>query len=108
MSRKWLGASRKAISKLIKCSIDVSFEHDYDSDLYMLSKDPDARNWEVLVHCKDGEIHVSSIGKFVAYPGCATHEGEAAWLVEYFNPEKIEIQRPGLETVNIRHPDRAG
>ena len=92
----------------MKRPIDVSFEHDYDSDLYMLSKDPDAMNWKVLVHCKDGKMYVSSIEKFVAYPGCSTHEGEAAWLVEYFNPEKIEIQRLGLETVSIRHPDGTG
>ncbi len=92
----------------MKRPIDVSFEHDYDSNLYMLSKDPDARNWKVIVHCRDGQKYVPSIEKFVAYPGCATHEGEAAWLVEYFNPEKIEIQRPSLETVIVRHPDGPG
>ena len=85
--------------------IDVLFAHDYDSDLYMLSGDPDAKNWQVIVHCKDGKKHVSSIEKFVAYPGCTTHEGEAAWLVEYFKPDKIEIQRPGHKTMTIKHPD---
>ena len=39
--------------------IDVLFAHDYDSDLYMLSGDPDAKNWAVTVHCKNGKKHVS-------------------------------------------------
>ncbi len=89
----------------MKRPIDISFEHDYDSNLYMLSKDLDAKNWKVIVHCRDGQKYDPSIEKFIAYPGCATHEGEIAWLVEYFNPEKIEIQRPSLETVIVRHPD---
>ncbi len=92
----------------MKYPIDVSFEHDYDSNLYMLSKDSGARNWKVVVHCRDGQKYFPSIEKFVAYPGCATHEDEAAWLVEYFNPEKIEIQRLTLKTVSIRHPDGPG
>lgn len=88
-----------------KRPIDISFKHDYDSNLYMLSKDPDAKNWTVIVHCRDGKKYVSSIEKFVAYPGCKTHEGEYAWYVDYFKPEKIEIRRTGLETVIVRHPD---
>lgn len=90
----------------MKRLIDVSFEYDYDSDLYMFSKDPDAEKWKVIVHCRDGQKHVPSIEKFFAYPGCETHEGEAAWLVDYCNPEKIEIQRPGLKAVIVRHPDQ--
>ena len=85
--------------------LDVSFAHDYDSDLYMLSKDPEAENWTVSVHSRDGAEHPSRLEKFVAYPGCDTHEGKAAWLVEYFEPEKIEIRRPGLRAVMVRHPD---
>ena len=86
--------------------IDVSFAYDYDCDLHMLSKDPDAKSWKVIVHCKDGEKHVALPCKFLPYPGCVTHEGEVAWLVEYFfHAEKIEIQRPGLENVIVRHPD---
>lgn len=92
----------------MKRSLDVSFEHDYDSNLYMLSKDPDARNWTVIVHCRDGKKYASSIEKFVPYPGCATHENESAWYVEYFEPEKIEIQRAGLATVFLKHPDGTG
>ncbi len=89
----------------IKRPIDVSFDYDYDSDLYMFSKDPDAKNWKVIVHCNNGQKKVPSIEKFVPYPGCKTHEGEAAWLVEYFNSDKIEIQRPSMKTVTIKHPD---
>jgi hypothetical protein len=90
----------------MKNAVDVSFAHDYDSDLYMLSKDRDAKTWKVIVHCEDGKQHVSSIEKFFAYPGCETHEGEAAWCVDYFDPLKIEIQRPGLKPVIIKHPDK--
>ncbi len=92
----------------MKHPMGISFEHDYDANLYMLSKRPDAKNWRVIVHCRDGQKHVPSIEKFTAYPGSATHEGEAAWLVEYFNPEKIEIQRPRRKTVIVRHPDGRG
>lgn len=99
-----LSKGLRGVKKMI-CGVDVSFAHDYDSDLYMLSGDPDARKWTVIVHCKDGKKHASSIEKFTAYPGCATHEGEAAWPVDYFKPEKIEIQRPGLKTVILKHPD---
>ena len=88
--------------------MDVSFDYDYDSNLYMLTKDPDAENWKVIVHCRDGKKHVPSIEKFFAYPGCATHEGEAAWLIEYYKPEKIEIQLPSLKTEIIKHPDWRG
>ncbi len=102
--RSALNKGWRAAKKMIH-QIDVSFAHDYDSDLYMLSGDPNAKNWTVIVHCKDGKKYVSQFEKFVAYPGCATHEGEAAWLVEYFKPEKIEIQRPGLKTAIISHPD---
>ena len=84
--------------------IDVSFDYDYDSDLYMLSKDPDAENWKVIVHCRDGQKHILSLEKFCAYPGCATREGEAAWSIDYFKSEKIEIQRSGLGAVFVRHP----
>ena len=94
------------IAKRMTTGLDVIFAHDYDSDLYMLSKEPGAMNWTVTVHCKNGKKHLSSVEKFVAYPGCAAHKGEAAWLIEYFEPEKIEIQRPGQKTVSIRHPDR--
>ncbi len=85
--------------------INVSFEHDYDSDLYMFSKDPKAKNWNVTVHCKDGKKYVPSISKFYAYPGCKTHEGEASWMVDYYKAEKIEIERPGKKTVILKHPD---
>ena len=85
--------------------INVSFEYDYDSNLYMLSKESGAENWTVIVHCGDGTKHLPKIEKFVAYPGCKTHEGEPAWLVDYFKPKKIEIQRPGLSGVMVRHPD---
>lgn len=95
------------IANIMKRRIDVSFHHDYDSDLYMLSKDPDAKNWKVIVHCKDGKQYVPTVGTFTPYPGCETHEGEAAWLVDYYKPEIIEIQRPGLEIVTIKHPDKS-
>lgn len=85
--------------------LSVTFAHDYDSDLHMFSKDPDAENWKVIVHCKNEQQYYLSIVKFYAYPGCDTHEGETAWLVDYYQPEKIEIQRPGLETVIMKHPD---
>ena len=90
----------------MKRQIDVSFDYDYDSNLYMLSKDHNAKYWKVIVHCGNGQKHLPSLEKFVAYPGCAPHEGEVAWLVDYFKPEKIEIQRPGLRTVIVRHPDQ--
>lgn len=84
---------------------DISFDYDFDSSLYMLSKDPDAASWKVIVHCKGGEKHFPQIEKFFPYPGCENHEGEAAWLVDYFKPEKIEIQRPKLKAVIFRYPD---
>jgi hypothetical protein len=87
-------------------SIDVSFQHDYDSSLYMISRDPDAKNWTVMVHCQDGKIHTPAIERFIAYPGCETHEGATAWPVEYFRPKTIEIRRPDQKTVTIPHPDR--
>lgn len=83
-----------------------SFAHDFDSDLYLLSKDPGAKSWKVIVHGKDGRKHSRSLEKFSPYPGCATHDGEAAWLVECFQPEKIEIQVPGQQAIFIKHPDR--
>lgn len=86
--------------------IEVSFEHDYDSNLYMISKNPEAHDWEVIVHCRDGRKHVSPVEKFTAYPGCAEHLGEAAWYMEYFQPDKIEIRRPGKKGAFIKHPDR--
>ena len=86
--------------------IDVSFEYNYDCDLHMLSKDPGAKSWKVIVHCKDGEKHVELPCKFLPYPGCSINEGEVAWPIDYFgHAEKIKIQRPGLEDVIIRHPD---
>ncbi len=84
--------------------IDVSFDYDFDSDLYMFSKAPDAKNWKVIVHVKNGDKKVPSIAKYSAYPGSPTHEGETAWSVDYFNAEKIEIQRANLESVFVRHP----
>ena len=89
----------------MKHQLDVTFAHDYDSSLYMLSNDPGAKNWKVIVHCKDGQKHVPSIERFVAYPGCDTHEGKTAWLIEYYEPEKIEIRRPSRTNVVIKHPD---
>ena len=89
----------------MKHHLDVTFAHDYDSNLHMLSNNCDAKNWKVIVHCKDGQKHVPLIEKFIAYPGCATHEGKTAWLIEYFKPEKIEILRPSREAVVIKHPD---
>ena len=83
--------------------IDVSFDWDFDSDLYMLSKAPDAKNWKVIVHLKNGNVDVPSIETFSPYPGCPTHEGEAAWFVS-FHAERVEIQRPSLEPVIVRHP----
>lgn len=86
--------------------LNVSFAHDYDSDLYMLSKDPEAKNWKVIVHCKEGKQYAPPMEKFTAYPGCDTHEGEAAWLVDYYKPETIEVRRPGKKAVIVKHPDR--
>ena len=84
---------------------NISFDYDYDSNLYMLSKDLGAKNWKVIVHCADGKKHVPPIEKFYAYPGCSTHEGEAAWSIEFYKAINIEIKRPGMETVIFRHPD---
>ncbi len=67
----------------MKHSKEFLFDYDFDSDLYMFSKDHDAKNWKIIVHCKGGQKHVPSIEKFAAYPGCATHEGEAAWSVGF-------------------------
>ena len=89
----------------MKHPIEISFEHDSDSNLYLLSADPGANQWEVIVHCRDGKTHQPKIEKFYAYPGRARHEGEAAWLVDYLRPEKIEVRRPGHGTVMLRHPD---
>lgn len=89
----------------MKHSLDFMFDYDFDSNLYMLSKDPEAKNWKVIVHGKDGKKYVPSIEKFFAYPECPPHEGEAAWLVEYYSPTRIEIQQPGLETVSFKHPN---
>ncbi|MCP4425391.1 MAG: hypothetical protein GY803_12925 [Chloroflexi bacterium] len=86
-------------------ALDVSFHYDYDSDLYMLSKDPRAKNWTVIVHCKDGRSHTPALVKFTPYPGCETHEGEAAWLVDYYGAEKVEIKRPLRKSVFATHPD---
>ena len=86
---------------------DVSFSHDYDSDLYMFSKDSDAKNWKVIVHCEDGKEHMPSVEKFIPYPGCDAHEGETAWMVDYYLPETIEIQKPGSKVVIIKYPNLA-
>ena len=86
-------------------ALQISFDYDYDSNLYMLSKAPGAKNWTVIVHCQDGRSHIPSLRKFTPYPGCETHEGEPAWFVDYFRAEKVEIQRPGLKSVFVSHPD---
>lgn len=85
--------------------IKVIFQHDFDSDLYMLTKEPSAANWQVIVHCSDGRKHTPAIENFSAYPGCETHENKVAWPVDYFLAEKIEIRRPGRKTVILRHPN---
>jgi hypothetical protein len=85
---------------------NLTFEHDFDSNLYMISADPGARSWKVLVWCKGGRWHVPELEQFVPYPGCAAHEGEAAWNIEFFQPERIEIQMPGMAAVSFEHPDR--
>ena len=86
-------------------TLDVSFDYDYDSDLYMLSKGLKAKNWMVIVHCKDGRSHTPSLEKFTPYPGCDPHEGAAAWLVDYYGAEKVEIKRPFRKPVFVTHPD---
>ena len=86
-------------------SLEVTFDYDFDSSLYMLTKDPDARNWTVVVHCKNGDSHVTSPDKFSEYPGCETHESKIAWYVDYYEAEKVEIQRSGEHPVFIRHPN---
>lgn len=88
----------------MKLSINISFEHDNDSNLYMISSDPDGNSWKVIVHCRDGRKYSPSVEKFFAYPGCKTHEGSATWMVDYFSPEKIEIQLPNNMKVIIEHP----
>ena len=84
---------------------DISFAHDYDLCLYMLSPDPEARNWTVIVRCGDGKTYRPAIGRFVPCAGCSEREGEAAWSIEYYQAEKIEILRPGCEPVYIEHPE---
>ncbi len=86
-------------------TLQISFDYDFDSDLYILSKDPDAKSWTVIVHCGDGKSHMPPLEKFVPYPGTEVHEGEAAWLVDYFRAEKVEIQRPGQKSEFVSHPD---
>ena len=86
-------------------TIDVTFDYDFDSDLYMVAGDPDAGNWTVIVHCKNGKTHITSPEHFAEYPGCETHEGEIAWYVDHFGAEKVEVQRSGQESVFVRHPN---
>ncbi len=83
----------------------VSFAHDYDSDLYMLSNATGAHDWTVIVHYDDGKTRTPRVEKFVPYPGTHAHDGEAAWMVECFRPKTIEIQRDGEKSVTIKHPD---
>lgn len=85
---------------------NISFAHDYDLSLHMLSADPEARNWTVIVHCEGGNPHTSAMEKFVPCSGCGRRDGEAAWIIEYYKAEKIEIQRPGCEPVFIKHPEK--
>jgi hypothetical protein len=91
----------------MKYPLSIYFEYDYDSNLYMLSKDADAGLWKVIVHCGDGKKYFPSIDKFVAYPGCAAHKSEAAWFVEYYKPEIIEIQRFDEKPLIVKHPDKS-
>lgn len=85
--------------------INILFRHDYDSDLYMLSKDFDAKDWKVIIHCIDGEKHIVQPDEFLPYPGTTEVRGEISWCIERFGAQKIEIQRPGLEPLIIAHPD---
>lgn len=107
--RGWMRLAKKynlsCLLKIQKSFMEVSFSYDYDSDLHMLCKEPEAREWKVLVHCANGEKHSPSIETFTPYPGCDPHEGAVAWLVDYFRPETIEIQRPGKKAATIKHPD---
>ena len=85
--------------------LDITFAHDYDSDLYMLSNAPDSKAWNVTIHCHDGEKKEPPRETFTPYPGCEEHRGETAWCVDYYNSEKIEIKVSEKETVIIEHPD---
>lgn len=89
----------------MKKTLNIEFAHDSDSDLYMISSESNADQWRVTVYCGNGKEYNPMITKFTAYPGCETHEGKAAWLVDYYKPEKIEIKLPSSEIVIIRHPD---
>lgn len=91
--------------KSMKFLLGIEFAHDYDSDLYMISGDANANQWKVTVCCENGKEYYPSVSKFYAYPGCETHEGKAAWLVEYYRPKEIKIQIKNQETVIIKHPD---
>jgi hypothetical protein len=88
-------------------SIDISFDYDFDSNLYLLARNPEADTWTIIVDCEGGARYQPQIETFSAYPGCATHEGETAWLVDYFKAEKVHINRPGQETEVVLHPDSA-
>lgn len=105
-------STARAMSQSFKTGIvkktrspDIQFDYDFDSNLYMLSKDPDAINWEVTLYLGDNRKERLFPKKFSPYPGCEEHQGEAAWLVEGYRPKKIEILRPGMEPVFIEHPD---
>lgn len=89
----------------MRASGSIDFAHDYDSDLYMFSTDPEARSWQVTLHGADGERRSLSVSKFRPYPGCDPHEGEAAWLVEGVCPQRIEITPPGKSPFFVDHPD---
>lgn len=85
--------------------LDVTFDYDFDSNLYMFSKASDAKNWKVTLHCLNNKKTVALMDKFSAYPGCNEHSGETSWMIEGYRPEKIEIKRPGQQPVLIEHPD---
>jgi predicted TIM-barrel fold metal-dependent hydrolase len=86
-------------------TVQVTFAHDYDGDLFMFSKDDDAEDWKVFLHCRGGEARPVKPSKFSPYPGTDTHEGETAWLVDFFHAEQIEVRAPGREILHIPHPD---
>lgn len=92
---------------MIDPSLEISFDYDSDSNLYMLSRRVDARTWNVTIVCRDGERHIARAERFFPYPGTNPHENEPAWSLEYYQPESIEITRPGMAIVSIPHPERS-
>ena len=85
--------------------INILFRHDYDTVLFMLAKEPGAKDWKVFIHCKDGKKHILKPEKFLPYPGTTEFGNAISWCIERFGAEKIEIQRPGLEPLIIAHPE---